>query len=230
MPGRETKDRFSEVAQARSQETGQLVGQSAGLVIERLRVRIPAGAAGEFSSPELTLHTDLFDVRSTPVLLRWHVKDPGHSAKSAGGRLHLYTHTPLVQKSEWADYAAVQAQCGNLSGNELTRNLSENIWPQSPQLAESVWTDPGMQSGISVRELISTKKKEKKKEMTQAGNEWPNIFPLRLSSVKLEQACPGIKAKTFQFIALCVSKNGFWSNGYDLRRSGSFSRQEYRNY
>ena len=33
----------------------QLVGKSAGLVIERLRVRIPAGAAGEFSSPELTL-------------------------------------------------------------------------------------------------------------------------------------------------------------------------------
>ena len=29
--------------------------QSAGLVIERLRVRIPAGAAGEFSAPELTL-------------------------------------------------------------------------------------------------------------------------------------------------------------------------------
>ena len=28
---------------------------SAGLVIERLRVRIPARAAGEFSSPELTL-------------------------------------------------------------------------------------------------------------------------------------------------------------------------------
>ena len=32
-------------------ESGQLVGKSAGLVIERLRVRIPAGAAGEFSSP-----------------------------------------------------------------------------------------------------------------------------------------------------------------------------------
>ena len=34
-------------------------------------------------------------------------KDPGHSAKSA------YTLDPT--KSEWADYAAVQAQCGNLS-------------------------------------------------------------------------------------------------------------------
>ena len=41
----------------------------------------------------------LFSVRSTPVLLQWHVKDPGHSAKSAGGRLHLNTHTPLTQRS-----------------------------------------------------------------------------------------------------------------------------------
>ena len=36
----------------------------------------------------------LFRVRSTPVLQQWHVKDPNHSAKSAGGRLHLNTHTP----------------------------------------------------------------------------------------------------------------------------------------
>ena len=41
----------------------------------------------------------LFGVRSTPVLPQWHVKDPGHSAKSAGGRLHLNTHTPLTQRS-----------------------------------------------------------------------------------------------------------------------------------
>ena len=35
----------------------------------------------------------LFGVCSTPVLPQWHVKDPGHSAKSAGGRLHLNMHT-----------------------------------------------------------------------------------------------------------------------------------------
>ena len=32
-----------------------------------------------------------------PVLLQWHVKDPDHSAKSASGRLHLNTLTPLTQ-------------------------------------------------------------------------------------------------------------------------------------
>ena len=67
--------------------------------MERLRVRIPAGAAGEFSSPESTLSADLFGVRSTPVLPQKHVKDPSHSSQSAGGRLHLNTHTPLTQRS-----------------------------------------------------------------------------------------------------------------------------------
>ena len=69
-------------------------------MIEKLRVRIPAGAAGEFSSLELTLCADAFSVSvPPPVLPQWHGKDPGHSAKSAGDRLHLTTHTPLIQRS-----------------------------------------------------------------------------------------------------------------------------------
>ena len=67
-------------------------------------------------------------------------------------------------KSDWADYAALQAWCGNLSENELTRILSGNTRPQVSQLAEPQWTNPGVKSGISVRELISTLKKEEKKE------------------------------------------------------------------
>ena len=40
-----------------------------GLVIERSRVRIPAGTAGEFSSPGSTFCADsYFGIRSTPVL------------------------------------------------------------------------------------------------------------------------------------------------------------------
>ena len=41
----------------------------------------------------------LFGVRSTPVLPQWHAKDPGHCAKSAGCRLHINTHIPLIQRS-----------------------------------------------------------------------------------------------------------------------------------
>ena len=40
----------------------------------------------------------LFGVRSTLVLPQLHVKDPGHSANSAGGRLHQNTHTPLTNE------------------------------------------------------------------------------------------------------------------------------------
>ena len=46
--------------------------------------------------------------------------------------------------------------------NELTRNLSGNIRPQSSQPAELLWTDPGIKSGIRVRELIYTKKQQQK--------------------------------------------------------------------
>ena len=81
-------------------------------------------------------------------------------------------------KLEWADYAAVQAWCGNQSGIELTCNLSGNVWPQSSQLAVPLWTDPGSKSGISVRKLISTSKKKK----AQPGNEWLNTLPKILTS------------------------------------------------
>ena len=39
----------------------------------------------------------LFGVLSSPVLPQWHVKDHGHSAKSAGSGLNLNTYTPLTQ-------------------------------------------------------------------------------------------------------------------------------------
>ena len=55
-------------------EPGCLVDKNAGLVIERLRVPIPAGAAADLFSPEITLCADSFGVRSTHVLPQWHVK------------------------------------------------------------------------------------------------------------------------------------------------------------
>ena len=66
-------------------------------MIEMSRVRIPEGSGGNISSPGSTFCTDsYFGFRSTGVLLQYHVKDPGHSAKSAGGRLQLNTHTPYI--------------------------------------------------------------------------------------------------------------------------------------
>ena len=48
----------------------------------------------------------------------------------------------------------------DVSGNELTLNLSGNIQPQLSQFAEPLWTDPGIKSGSSGCELISTSKKK----------------------------------------------------------------------
>ena len=86
-----------------NREPGLLVGNSVGLTIERLRVRIPAGAAGEFSSPELTPCTDSYSVSVQP---------PGYRSstyktlpKVQVTTKHAYTLDPT--KSEWGDYAAV---------------------------------------------------------------------------------------------------------------------------
>ena len=64
---------------------------------ERSQVQIPAGVAGEFSSPGSAFCADTyFGICSTPMLPQQHVEDPVHSAKSAGGRLQLNTHTPYI--------------------------------------------------------------------------------------------------------------------------------------
>ena len=69
-------------------------------MIERLRVRIPTGAAGEFSSPELTLCDDTYSV-SVP-LLYYHagmLKTPV-ILPSVGVRLHINRHISLTQQSQ----------------------------------------------------------------------------------------------------------------------------------
>ena len=61
----------------------------------------PSKSSRRFSFPTVNfVRWLLFRVRSTPVLLQWHIKDPVHFAKSAGGRLHLNTHTPLTHQSQ----------------------------------------------------------------------------------------------------------------------------------
>ena len=61
----------------------------------------PCRNGERISPPESTVVCWLlFHVRSTPVSLQWHIKDPGHSTKNAGGRLHLNTHAPLAQQSQ----------------------------------------------------------------------------------------------------------------------------------
>ena len=63
----------------------------------------------------------LFGVRSTPVLPQWHPKDPGHSAKSAGGRFYLNTYRSLTQRSRSGLTMLHRRSLGTSQGNEFTR-------------------------------------------------------------------------------------------------------------
>ena len=104
----------------------------------------------------------LFGVRSTPVLSQWHAKDPCHSAKNAGGRLHSNTHTALTQRSRSGltmPLSRYSVEIYQATNSHATRQ--GNSRPQSSQLAEPLWTDPGLKSEISVRELISIQKKKR---------------------------------------------------------------------
>ena len=68
-------------------------------MIERVRVRILAGAVGEFSSPELTLCADSSSVSIPPLCY--------HSGMQKTLVILQYILDPT--KWGWADYAAVQA-------------------------------------------------------------------------------------------------------------------------
>ena len=117
-------------------------------MIERLQVEILAGVAGEFLQSQLfvlTLIRSLFHPCVTTVAL----KRPWSFCQKCRWQVTpKYSYIPDPSKLEWADYAAVQAECGNISGNKL---------------AEPLRTDPVLKSGISLCELISIPKKNNKK-------------------------------------------------------------------
>ena len=100
------------------------------------------------------------------VLLWWHVKDPGHSAKSAGGRSHLNTHVPWTQRSRSG--LTVQQSRHSVGTNPETssRATCQGTFGHSRLSSLShcgLILDYG--GGISVRELISTLKKNCRRGM-----------------------------------------------------------------
>ena len=85
---------------------------------------------------------------------------------------HAHTQYPL--RSHCADYASVQAECGNVSANELTLNSSGNcVTVVSPPRA--FVRKPGL---ICVREHFKSKK------IANARNHLSNILPKVIASKK----------------------------------------------
>ena len=117
------------------------------------------------------------------MLLQCDIKDPGHSAKSAGGMLHLNMRTTSTLRSQSGlTMLLSRHSVGTYQGDKPTCNSSENTQP----LLSLLWTDPGRKSGISVWGLISTlnKTKQNKSKKAQAGNERLNLLPKSLQARK----------------------------------------------
>ena len=114
------------------------------------------------------------------MLTQWHVIDPSHSAKSAGGRLHLNMHTFLPQRSRSGLTMLLSRHSVGTYRETSSRNSSGNVRPKLPQLTEPLWTDPGLKSGISVHKPISTSKNKTKQIKTKTKCRW-GIDSLKLS-------------------------------------------------
>ena len=129
--------------------------------------------------PSLPSHPHPSPPPTPPLVLpQWHVKDPGYSAKSAGGTLHLNMRTPLTQVS-WLCCPGILWEF-IAEENEFTRDSLGNTRPLSCQLAEPLWTDPGLKSGIGGCQPPLTKEINKKRRPRTNRRTSPQI----LASVK----------------------------------------------
>ena len=134
-------------------------------MIERLRVRIPAGAAGEFSSPESTFCADSYPVSvpSPCSIPQWHVKDPGHSTKNAGLSLHLNTHTSLTQRRRSGMTMPLSKHSAGTYQETSSHATCQGTGCHSRLSSLShCGLILAIKSGISVRELISSSKKHRR--------------------------------------------------------------------
>ena len=98
----------------------------------------------------------LFGVRSTLVLPQWHVKDAGHSAKIAGGRLHLNTNTPLTQQSRSGLTMLLSRHCMGIYQETSSYATHQETLSHSflSSLSHCGLTDPGLKSEMSMCKLI----------------------------------------------------------------------------
>ena len=85
-----------------------------------------------------------FSVHST--LMQWHVKNPGHSAKSTGGRLHLNLHTALTQQSQSGLTMPLSRHSVGTYPETSSHTTCQGTFSHS--LTEPLWTDPDIKSEL----------------------------------------------------------------------------------
>ena len=89
-------------------------------------------------------------------------KRPQSFGKKCTWQLHLNTHAPLTQQSQSGLTMPRSRHSVRTNQETNSHTTHQGILSQSFQLAEPLWTDPSLRSGISLRKLISTEKKKKK--------------------------------------------------------------------
>ena len=115
-------------------------------------MRYPAGAAGEFSSPESTFRADSYSVFVPPPCYRCGTQKTLQSfCQKSGGGLQLNTLTPLTQRGLSGLTLLFRHSLETHQGNELACNSSGHPCSQSSQLAEPLWTNPGLKSGTNAQ-------------------------------------------------------------------------------
>ena len=91
------------------------------------------------------------------MLPQWHEKDPGHSAKIEGGRLHRNMHTSMAQQSQSGLTMLSRHNVGTCQEKRADMQLVRKL-PQSSQLAEPLWTDPGQnwseEAGLNLKNFL----------------------------------------------------------------------------
>ena len=125
---------------------------------------------------------------------------------------YTLTRTHLWQNSQTELTMLSRHNVGTYHGHKPTRNLSGNIRPQSSQLDEPLWTDPGLKSGISVHKLISTLQqtnKQKTERKKGTGKEWivnhsPKYLHVRKKSSSSSQCEPKYNIQSVIWSTCCM--------------------------
>ena len=88
-------------------------------------------------------------------------KRPRSFSKTADGRLHLNMHTPLTQRNRSGLIMPLSRHSVKAFQEMISHATRQETLSHSRLSSLSHWTNPGVQSEISVRKLISTFKKKK---------------------------------------------------------------------
>lgn len=129
------------------------------------------------------------------MLPEWNIKDSSHSARSAGGRIHLDRHDPLTKRNQNGLTMLSRIIEWTYQENKLACNWSWNACPQLSQLTEPLLTNHGLKSEISACKLISTLRKK-----VQAGNSMSNLHQKSCYTRKKPPQHMNIQTQTYTCI------------------------------